>query len=129
MAIGFLRQLKPTEVNEYSAEVGWATSEDGKKVQIIVELSKPGKTLDLPVEQLQVRLLAEGNKPLKLTRRFPDPEKPAAKDQPPFIGIVSDNKASATYVFWFDRAGLGEKLEAVELSLKGKQKRLPILPP
>jgi serine/threonine protein kinase len=99
MVVGLERQLKRTEVNGHSAQVSWATSEDGKKVQIIVELSKPGKSLDLPAEQLQVRLLAEGNKPLKLTDRFPNLEKPAAKDQPPFIVIVSDNKASATYVF------------------------------
>jgi serine/threonine protein kinase len=128
MPIGLIRQLEPTEVSGYGAEVGWATSEDGKKVQVIVKLSKPGKTFDLPDKQLQVRLLSDGNKPLNLTKRFPAPEKPAAEELPHIV-LVSDNKANFTYVFWFDRTGPGEKLEAMELSIKGKQKRLPIPPP
>jgi serine/threonine protein kinase len=128
VAIGALCPLETTEVNGYKAEVSWASAEDGKVFQVVVSLSRPGEGLDLSPDQLQVHLLAEG-KPLTLKSRWPDPARPAAPGEAPQIVVVVDGRAAANYVFFFGGTVPREKLESVELTIKGKQQRLVVPPP
>jgi serine/threonine protein kinase len=127
VAIGTLTPLDAAEVNGYTVQASWAAAADGKDYQVLVELSKPGKGLDLAPDQLQVRLLAEGNKPLTLKSRWPDPEKPLRAGEMPQITVEVEGQAS--YVFFFAGTVPHQKLEALEVAIKGKQQRLVVAPP
>ncbi|HKI36702.1 MAG TPA: serine/threonine-protein kinase [Gemmataceae bacterium] len=118
--------VETTEVNGYKAQVGWSTTPDGKDIRVLVELSKAGKALDLSAGELQVGLLAEGNKPLPLKGRWPDPAKPAVAGEMPHTTVVANGRVTASYEFVFGGTVPREKLSALELTIKGQQQRLVI---
>jgi serine/threonine protein kinase len=121
--------VETTEVNGYKARVVWAKTHDENSFQVIVKLSKTGKVLGLSAGEVQVSLLAEGNKPLPLKNRWPDPAKPEGAAEKKNMTVTPDGRVTADYKFVFEAIVPREKLVALELTIKGQQKRLLIPAP